>query len=139
MIAFLAFIILPWLICLGNCISNLPLSYNSLTVSPLYYTAFWQMAGYEFDYIFDWTIIKYQQAQKNRTQSRLSVSVFVAVCVLLFCLDITFFEILLLHVSDNYTSTFYSQLLEGGIVMQCQWRRTVIKVRPQTIYSLVGG
>ncbi|KAF3441898.1 hypothetical protein FNV43_RR15813 [Rhamnella rubrinervis] len=28
--------------------------------------------GYEFDYIFDWTIIKYQQAQKNRTQSRLS-------------------------------------------------------------------
>ncbi|XP_024028626.1 casein kinase 1-like protein 3 [Morus notabilis] len=28
--------------------------------------------GYEFDYIFDWTIIKYQQAQKNRTQARLS-------------------------------------------------------------------
>ncbi|GAV90007.1 Pkinase domain-containing protein [Cephalotus follicularis] len=28
--------------------------------------------GYEFDYIFDWTIIKYQQAQKSRTQSRLS-------------------------------------------------------------------
>lgn len=28
--------------------------------------------GYEFDYIFDWTIIKYQQSQKNRTQSRLS-------------------------------------------------------------------
>ncbi|KAG7984243.1 hypothetical protein I3843_04G149700 [Carya illinoinensis] len=28
--------------------------------------------GYEFDFIFDWTIIKYQQSQKNRTQSRLS-------------------------------------------------------------------
>ncbi|KAK6941488.1 Protein kinase domain [Dillenia turbinata] len=28
--------------------------------------------GYEFDYIFDWTILKYQQAQKNRTQSQLS-------------------------------------------------------------------
>ncbi|XP_065849178.1 casein kinase 1-like protein 3 [Euphorbia lathyris] len=28
--------------------------------------------GYEFDYVFDWTIIKYQQAQKNRTQPRLS-------------------------------------------------------------------
>ncbi|CAA7050094.1 unnamed protein product [Microthlaspi erraticum] len=26
--------------------------------------------GYEFDYIFDWTIIKYQQAQKNRNQSQ---------------------------------------------------------------------
>lgn len=34
------------------------------------------MAGYEFDYIFDWTIIKYEQAQKNRTQTRLSVSIF---------------------------------------------------------------
>ncbi|GMI97746.1 casein kinase I-like 3 [Hibiscus trionum] len=28
--------------------------------------------GYEFDYIFDWTIIKYQQAQKSRSQPRLS-------------------------------------------------------------------
>ncbi|KAA3457813.1 casein kinase I-like [Gossypium australe] len=28
--------------------------------------------GYEFDYIFDWTIIKYQQAQKSRSQLRLS-------------------------------------------------------------------
>ncbi|XP_008242560.1 PREDICTED: protein CASEIN KINASE I-LIKE 3-like isoform X1 [Prunus mume] len=28
--------------------------------------------GYEFDYIFDWTIIKYQQSQNNRTQSQLS-------------------------------------------------------------------
>jgi len=27
-------------------------------------------AGYEFDYIFDWTIIKYQQAQKSRNQSQ---------------------------------------------------------------------
>ncbi|KAL0687473.1 hypothetical protein Bca4012_087150 [Brassica carinata] len=26
--------------------------------------------GYEFDYIFDWTIIKYQQAQKARNQSQ---------------------------------------------------------------------
>ncbi|CAI0543421.1 unnamed protein product, partial [Linum tenue] len=26
---------------------------------------------YEFDYVFDWTIIKYQQAQKNQTQPRL--------------------------------------------------------------------
>lgn len=33
------------------------------------------MAGYEFDYIFDWTIIKYQQSQKNRTQSQLAVSI----------------------------------------------------------------
>ena len=36
---------------------------------------FWQMAGYEFDYIFDWTIIKYQQSQKNRPQSQLPVSI----------------------------------------------------------------
>jgi len=28
--------------------------------------------GYELDYIFDWTIIKYQQSQKSRTQPRLS-------------------------------------------------------------------
>ncbi|GLT98540.1 hypothetical protein SLE2022_160400 [Rubroshorea leprosula] len=28
--------------------------------------------GYEFDYIFDWTIIKYQQAQKSRSQPRFS-------------------------------------------------------------------
>ncbi|XP_044463516.1 casein kinase 1-like protein 3 isoform X1 [Mangifera indica] len=28
--------------------------------------------GYEFDYIFDWTIIKFQQAQKSRRQPRLS-------------------------------------------------------------------
>ncbi|KAK6248567.1 hypothetical protein QUC31_020132, partial [Theobroma cacao] len=28
--------------------------------------------GYELDYIFDWTIIKYQQAQKTRSQPRLS-------------------------------------------------------------------
>ncbi|KAL9443608.1 hypothetical protein AB3S75_016885 [Citrus x aurantiifolia] len=28
--------------------------------------------GYEFDYIFDWTIIKFQQAQKNRPQPRVS-------------------------------------------------------------------
>ncbi|KAJ8751045.1 hypothetical protein K2173_016226 [Erythroxylum novogranatense] len=28
--------------------------------------------GCEFDYIFDWTIIKYQQSQKGRTQPRLS-------------------------------------------------------------------
>nr|GMD94758.1 casein kinase 1-like protein 3 [Ipomoea batatas] len=26
--------------------------------------------GYEFDYIFDWTILKYQQAQSSRTQQR---------------------------------------------------------------------
>ncbi|KAL5768785.1 hypothetical protein ACOSP7_015330 [Xanthoceras sorbifolium] len=28
--------------------------------------------GYEFDYIFDWTIIKFQQAQKSRNQPRLT-------------------------------------------------------------------
>lgn len=28
--------------------------------------------GYSFDYVFDWTIMKYQQAQKNRSQSQLS-------------------------------------------------------------------
>ncbi|XP_061357976.1 casein kinase 1-like protein 3 isoform X2 [Gastrolobium bilobum] len=28
--------------------------------------------GYEFDYVFDWTVLKYQQAQKNRVQPRLS-------------------------------------------------------------------
>ncbi|KAG0455768.1 hypothetical protein HPP92_023556 [Vanilla planifolia] len=28
--------------------------------------------GYEFDYIFDWTILKYQQAQRAKTQPRLS-------------------------------------------------------------------
>ncbi|KAK4280915.1 hypothetical protein QN277_012469 [Acacia crassicarpa] len=27
--------------------------------------------GYEFDYIFDWTILKYQQAQKNKSQPRI--------------------------------------------------------------------
>lgn len=31
-------------------------------------------SGYSFDYIFDWTIMKYQQAQKSRNQSQLSVS-----------------------------------------------------------------
>lgn len=41
-------------------------------------------AGYEFDYIFDWTIIKYQQAQKNRAQARSHVSMFVA-CDSIFC------------------------------------------------------
>lgn len=29
-----------------------------------------RFAGYEMDYIFDWTIIKYQQAQKTRNQSQ---------------------------------------------------------------------
>ncbi|MED6184345.1 Casein kinase 1-like protein 3 [Stylosanthes scabra] len=29
--------------------------------------------GYEFDYVFDWTILKYQQAQKNRVQPPSSV------------------------------------------------------------------
>ncbi|KAA8523142.1 hypothetical protein F0562_009565 [Nyssa sinensis] len=28
--------------------------------------------GYESDYVFDWTVLKYQQAQKNKTQPRLS-------------------------------------------------------------------
>eukprot|EP00262_Sarcandra_glabra_P007638 TRINITY_DN20533_c0_g2_i1.p1 TRINITY_DN20533_c0_g2~~TRINITY_DN20533_c0_g2_i1.p1 ORF type:complete len:428 (-),score=58.16 TRINITY_DN20533_c0_g2_i1:429-1712(-) len=28
--------------------------------------------GYEFDYIFDWTILKYQQAQRTKTQPRFS-------------------------------------------------------------------
>ncbi|GER51379.1 casein kinase I isoform delta-like protein [Striga asiatica] len=28
------------------------------------------LAGYEFDYVFDWTILKYQQAQINKTQKR---------------------------------------------------------------------
>ncbi|XP_042486625.1 casein kinase 1-like protein 3 [Macadamia integrifolia] len=28
--------------------------------------------GYEFDYIFDWTILKYQQAQKTKSQPRVS-------------------------------------------------------------------
>ncbi|XP_014514943.1 casein kinase 1-like protein 3 [Vigna radiata var. radiata] len=28
--------------------------------------------GYDFDYVFDWTILKYQQAQKNRAQPRMS-------------------------------------------------------------------
>ncbi|KAI4347092.1 hypothetical protein L6164_007941 [Bauhinia variegata] len=29
--------------------------------------------GYEFDYVFDWTILKYQQAQKNRVQPGISL------------------------------------------------------------------
>ncbi|KAA3477058.1 casein kinase I-like [Gossypium australe] len=33
---------------------------------------FFFVVGYEFDYIFDWTIIKYQQAQKSRSQHQLS-------------------------------------------------------------------
>ncbi|KAK3436432.1 hypothetical protein EUGRSUZ_C01282 [Eucalyptus grandis] len=28
--------------------------------------------GYELDYVFDWTILKYQQAQKSKTQPRMS-------------------------------------------------------------------
>ncbi|KAG5007690.1 hypothetical protein AAZX31_09G176300 [Glycine max] len=28
--------------------------------------------GYEFDYVFDWTILKYKQAQKNRVQPHIS-------------------------------------------------------------------
>ncbi|KAE9600326.1 hypothetical protein Lal_00045751 [Lupinus albus] len=28
--------------------------------------------GYEFDYVFDWTILKYQQSQKNRVQPHIS-------------------------------------------------------------------
>ncbi|KAF7813862.1 casein kinase 1-like protein 3 [Senna tora] len=28
--------------------------------------------GFEFDYVFDWTILKYQQAQKNRVQPHIS-------------------------------------------------------------------
>ncbi|KAK2970953.1 hypothetical protein RJ640_027434 [Escallonia rubra] len=31
--------------------------------------------GYEFDYIFDWTILKYQQAQKSKSQPGASVSI----------------------------------------------------------------
>lgn len=31
-------------------------------------------AGFEFDYIFDWTIIKYQQSQRTKSQPRVSVS-----------------------------------------------------------------
>lgn len=31
-------------------------------------------AGFEFDYIFDWTIIKYQQSQRTKAQPRVSVS-----------------------------------------------------------------
>lgn len=34
------------------------------------------MPGYEFDYVFDWTILKYQQAQSNRVQPRIFVSIF---------------------------------------------------------------
>ena len=33
------------------------------------------MTGHEFDYVFDWTILKYQQAQMSKTQPRLSVSI----------------------------------------------------------------
>ncbi|KAI3801947.1 hypothetical protein L1987_30066 [Smallanthus sonchifolius] len=31
--------------------------------------------GFEFDYIFDWTILNYQQSQKNKTPSHVMVSV----------------------------------------------------------------
>jgi len=34
------------------------------------------VTGYEFDYVFDWTILKYQQAQKNRVQPHISVRMF---------------------------------------------------------------
>lgn len=33
--------------------------------------------GYELDYVFDWTILKYQQAQKSKTQPRMSVSMII--------------------------------------------------------------
>lgn len=44
-------------------------------------THFWFMTGYKFDYVFDWTILKYQQSQKSRAQPHISVSIFVCVCV----------------------------------------------------------
>lgn len=31
------------------------------------------VAGYQFDYVYDWTILKYQQAQKSKTQPQFSV------------------------------------------------------------------
>lgn len=31
------------------------------------------LTGYEFDYIFDWTILKYQQGQVSRTHQRVSI------------------------------------------------------------------
>ncbi|KAG7030440.1 Casein kinase 1-like protein 3, partial [Cucurbita argyrosperma subsp. argyrosperma] len=42
---------------------------------------------YEFDYVFNWTIIKYQQSQKNRTQPRVSVSIFPWLAFVSLCND----------------------------------------------------
>ena len=42
----------------------------------LFYFSLLVYAGYEFDYVFDWTILKYKQAQKNRVQPHISVSIF---------------------------------------------------------------
>ncbi|KAF8393404.1 hypothetical protein HHK36_021648 [Tetracentron sinense] len=38
----------------------------------LFRDLFTRKAGYEFDYIFDWTILKYQQAQRTKNQPQLS-------------------------------------------------------------------
>lgn len=64
------------------------------------------LAGYEFDYIFDWTILKYQQAQKNKTQPRVSVSILSTLFIVLsfltvyyVCSDFGFRAWLVLYVS----------------------------------------
>lgn len=33
------------------------------------------LIGYEFDYVFDWTILKYQQSLKSKAQFKDSVSI----------------------------------------------------------------
>lgn len=38
------------------------------------------MTGYTFDYVFDWTILKYQQSLKSRVQPHISVSI-ISICV----------------------------------------------------------
>lgn len=49
--------------------------YAKYNLSSLYF-AFLDVSGYDFDYVFDWTILKYQQSQKNAVQPSLSVSIF---------------------------------------------------------------
>lgn len=46
------------------------------------------LSGYEFDYVFDWTILKYQQSQRTKPQPRLSVSLLYEVLLFIYFLSL---------------------------------------------------
>lgn len=49
---------------------------NVLSLGVIFTLLFPYPTGFEFDYIFDWTILKYQQTQKTKTPAQSSVSFF---------------------------------------------------------------